>query len=80
MKRSLTIRSFVDKNIKEKEMLPDGLRNIVISAAQAAKNRNKEDLAVAVKSFSVALSQVKFYLSFYVKICSEVTSVKYRYY
>lgn len=57
-KRSLAIQGFVYKSYKEKEMLPDDLKNIVISAAQAAKKNNKDSVGVAVKSFTSALKNV----------------------
>lgn len=57
-KRSLAIQGFVYKSCKEKEMLPGDLKNIVISAAQAAKKNNKDSVAVAVKSFTSALKNV----------------------
>lgn len=66
-KRSLAIQGFVYKSYKEKEMLPGDLKNIVISAAQAAKKNNKDSVAVAVKSFTSALKNVicNFFLNYY---------------
>jgi chromosome segregation ATPase len=57
-KRVLAIQSFVHKDLKEKEMFPVELRNVVLSATQAAKNQNKENLALAVKSISSVLNQI----------------------